>query len=317
MPLKGNTPFVPGYLNEMDGFSTMAPILFYIHGLKEGGGTGLDGRELQGPESIGLSVTSKSTTLLIDVEDHSLVPHFAELDFLDERRPLVMMQPASPLKHNTRYAVAVVNATGADGLRLSPTPGFSQLLNHHHHDGSTSRISDKRASHFREVILPSFRDAVPWYNGSDPSSLQLLFDFHTASSYGQLNILHAVRESTLKKIDSFDWFSDDNINLIKLIDRDCAKASIGRSFYAELSVPWFLEGYGDGNRRATMNNDPYIASLSDKVGKVKFSVHVPCSVKEEIMDPGSGKPIRAVIDWGHGVLFSRGETDIPNFFLHK
>mmetsp|Transcript_23425 Transcript_23425/g.36082 ORF Transcript_23425/g.36082 Transcript_23425/m.36082 type:complete len:1023 (+) Transcript_23425:161-3229(+) len=317
LPLKGSQPFVPGYLNQMDGFSTLAPILFYVHGLKEGGGKGLSGSELQGPESIGLSVTSKSITLLVDVGSRSLVPHFTELDFLDKNRPIAMVQPAKPLRHNARYAVAVVNATGADGLRLSPTLGFSQLLNHH--DKVKSGISNKRAIHFQEVIFPSFRHAVPWYNNSDPTSLQLLFDFHTASSHGQLSILRTVRDSALKRVStSVDWFSDDKVEVIKVIDRDCASTSIARSIYAELPVPWFLDEYGNGKRGATLvSDDPYIVSLSDKVGKVKLSVHVPCSVKQEIIVPGSGKLIQAFVDWGHGVLFSRGETDIYNFFLHK
>ena len=69
----------PGFLNDLDGFSTLGPLLFYIEGMKEGGGVGL-----QGPDSIADSVTEKSVTLLLDVESNELVHHFAEIDYLDD-----------------------------------------------------------------------------------------------------------------------------------------------------------------------------------------------------------------------------------------
>ena len=86
-PLRGGLPSNPKFLNDLDGFSTQAPILFYMEGLKEAHEhnrvVGLQGSEpqhdhavgLQGPERIEYSVTEQSITLLLNVDDKTLVYH--------------------------------------------------------------------------------------------------------------------------------------------------------------------------------------------------------------------------------------------------
>ena len=73
-PLRGGLPLHPEFLNDLDGFSTQAPILFYMNGLKEAHEQYSSGG-LQGPERIEYSVTAKSITLLLNVDEKTLVHH--------------------------------------------------------------------------------------------------------------------------------------------------------------------------------------------------------------------------------------------------
>jgi hypothetical protein len=59
----------------------------YIEGMKGSQGTPSIGL---GP-NIADSVTPQSITLLVDVTEGLLVPHSAEIDYLDRKRPLVMV----------------------------------------------------------------------------------------------------------------------------------------------------------------------------------------------------------------------------------
>ena len=59
------------------------------------------------------------------VDSHYLLPHTAEIDYL--LPPLVMVFPSSPSRHNTYYALAVVNARDVHEHRLPHTPGMQSL----------------------------------------------------------------------------------------------------------------------------------------------------------------------------------------------
>lgn len=50
-----------------------------------------------------------------------------KLDALDTEAPLAILQPAAPLRHGSRYIVAVSGALGDWGELLPPTPGFLEL----------------------------------------------------------------------------------------------------------------------------------------------------------------------------------------------
>lgn len=55
-------------------------------------------------------------------------PSGLQLDAVDSTEPLAVLQPAAPLKHATRYIVAVCAAVGEWGDVRPPTPGFAQLV---------------------------------------------------------------------------------------------------------------------------------------------------------------------------------------------
>lgn len=55
-------------------------------------------------------------------------PPPVQLDALDPSSPLAVLQPAAPLRHGTRYIVAVNGVLGDWGELLPPTPGFQELV---------------------------------------------------------------------------------------------------------------------------------------------------------------------------------------------
>ncbi|CAB1117427.1 unnamed protein product [Ectocarpus sp. CCAP 1310/34] len=149
---RGRMNVSPDSINAYDGFSTLAPILFYLEGMSASG--------FAGPGDIGASLQANSTTWLIDADTGGMVPHFAELDALDPEKPLAVLQPAAPLRHGTRYIVAVCGALGDWGELLPPTSGFQELVEASQADRTTKIHPDlrRRADRFSREIFPTLRN---------------------------------------------------------------------------------------------------------------------------------------------------------------
>jgi hypothetical protein len=340
--LIGNIPIDPTFLNKLDGFSTMGPILFYLEGMKESHDAYMTAvhqnsllkqpqrgiTRLRGHEELELSITPYSTTLFLDVELRVLVPHSAEIDYLDPERPVVMVFPAAPLRHNAHYAVAVINATDANGNRLPPTPGMMQLFD------QRPPSDTERLDRFLHTVLPALEKATHKmsFNGDsqhdwggpfgaflrshDPSSLQLLFDFQTASKATQLQPARNVRDATLAYIDkewSQPWKENNHVRAISIVEGDCEDPTypLARTIHGELDVPWFLTGFGPGYRDAILDSLAVESGVPTTIGQAKFVVHVPCSLKAAALHSGNNataQPLRAVMEYGHGLFYSRKEA---------
>jgi hypothetical protein len=284
----------------------VAPILFYLDGLKEAHEMGDNRNELQGPERISFSVTAESVTYLIDVEAKELVHHSAEVDYLDKDRPLILMFPAEPLKHSTHYAVAVVRATDEDGRKLPRTKGMENLLK--------GTNSDTR-SRIVESVLPALKRAAPWYSfAKEPESLQLLFDFITVSEESQLGPIRAARDIALETVEGWDW--KDHVTVVATEDPECDETNdhsfIARTIHLELDVPWFLSRR---SRYAFLDNDKIEGRRPVAIGKAKAMIQIPCSVKTASKEYGAGKQLRAIVEYGHG-LFNKRE-EMTDRFLQK
>jgi len=338
--LKGRVPISTDFLKNLDGFSTMGPILFYIEGMQESHEnylqllqvdpswsqrTGMT--RLRGHQEIALSVSPFSATLLVDVASKELVPHSAEIDYLDPERPLVLVFPAQPLKHNSHYALAVMNATDLFGNRLAPSPGLLNILDGDGPDGPSTR------KHlFKNVLMASLEAAthkvanqedVPgdgwggpygsYVRNHDPPALQLLFDFHTASKESQIGAVRRVRDLTLQHVGAQKWSNNwgNHVRLVRQVDGHCRDSSypLARTIHAELDVPWFLTGFGPGNRAATLDLS---SGAANTIGKAKFVVHVPCSLKQVVIqDPKmnvTAQNLRSVVEFGHGLFGNRDEA---------
>lgn len=303
--LRGGIRVHPEFLNDLDGFSTMAPILFYMEGLKEAYELHGSAIGLQGPAHIEHSFTNSSITLLVNVDSGVLVPHSAEIDYLDPGRPLVLVFPAQPLHHGTHYALAVVNATNVYGSRMQPTLGMQRLLRGDADDG-------ERFARYREIVIPSLETAAPWVSYTDdPESLQLLFDFVTVSEEAQLGSIRAVRDAALHHIQSQQWGDwSDHVNVIKIRNEDCSRNDTlaARTIHASLDVPWFLDTYGPGHRGSTLSPEALESGKPVNIGKAKFVVIVPCSVQANALNPLNGTPVRALLEYGHGLFYNRAEA---------
>lgn len=308
-PLRGGIPFHPRFLNEdLDGFSTMAPILFYLEGLKEAYEDGIDSDnefQLQGPERIEHSVTQNSITLLLNVDQKILVPHSAEIDYLDPKRPLVMVIPARPLHHRTHYAVIVQKAMDRHGDLLPPTPGMKALA---------KSLDVQRRIRYIEKVLPALNEAVDWmppdeaFVSEDMEEIQLLFDFVTASSELQIGKTRAVRDATLAHLAQPQWKWRNHARILKEEVYSCQDAgvSIARTMHVEIDVPWFLKH--TSTRDSSL--DPWtLANLDQlRLGQAKAMLQVPCSIEQAALGIEGGRRLRAIMEYGHGLFYHRGEV---------
>eukprot|EP00536_Pseudo-nitzschia_multiseries_P005505 jgi/Psemu1/238557/estExt_Genewise1.C_1030068 len=371
-PLRGGIPFRPTFLNKLDGFSTMGPILFYMEGLKvqherttktktTTTTTTTNIKRLQGPESIASSVTNHSITVLVDVKKGTLVPHSAEIDYLDpHNHPLVMIFPAGPLDHNAHYAVGVIGATttttttttdanggtgdGGGGVRLLPrTKGLAALFE------SETLATTRTRTRFVRTVIPALERAAPWFsfssecnnhdndNDNDNNTdhpgceLQMLFDFVTASEESQLGPLRTVLDRTLELIGNQDhWNWKEHSRVVAVEDHDCDHdegegegSLVARTVHLSLDVPSFLRhetrySVLDPRRLDPRNNRMDVdvdVDVGLNIGEARAMVEIPCSVRNETIRKGTGKPLRAVIDYGHGLFGSRAEA--RDGFLRK
>jgi len=299
-PLRGGIPFHPKFLSELDGFSTMAPILFYMEGLKEaheGAHNSSVSNSLQGPASIEKSTTNQSTTLLVNVDDHKLVAHSAEIDYLDPDHPLVMIMPASPLRHNTHYAVAVVNANDLNGNRLPVSKGLESALKAH---------GTPQHKRYVEKVLPALWDVADWTkHDGDPELVQLLFDFGTISEGNQIGHTRAARDMSLKYVGEWDWV--DHVEVVTEINHSCSLSDslVARTFHINLDVPSFLK---HRSRYSTLDHMALSSGKPVAIAKAKAIIQVPCSVEQAAFGNENGKPVRAILEYGHGLFHHRGEV---------
>jgi hypothetical protein len=318
-PLRNLRRIQPDFLNRLDGFSTLAPLLFYIEGLKEAHEADIG--QLIGSDRLSESVTERSATLLLDVTTSTLVHHTAEIDYLDGKNPMVMVFPAQPLYHDRHYAVAVINALDASGQRLPPTPGMRALLDGDAAKGQdfSSIYDENRERRYRDTVILSLERAAPWFQFStDPLALQLLFDFHTISEASQLGPVRGVRDATLSRIAKDDWNWSQHVRTNQWIDYSCddenGNSILARTIHAEMDVPWFLKSRGDGifrlPRAAVLDEAELFLRSTDRLGVAKFVVHIPCSIKASAMESNATvvNSLRAVMEFGHGLFGSRGEA---------
>ena len=256
-------------------------------------------------------------TLLIDVDSRTLVPHWAEIDYYDEERPMALLHPARPLKHGTHYAVALVNVTNfTSGERFLPTYGFEDLMACTDTPGDPFCDSERR-DRYNNTVIPALEEAAPWVSyRKDPKGLQLLFDFPTVSTQGQLQQIRLVRNATFDFIRSTTWKWEDHVRVINMQDHNCLRNDrlIARSIDAEIDVPWFLNKHGSGNRGAYLDDLVVERGLPRMLHPFKFSVQIPCSVWAGIVpERANGKipvqQINAVMDYGHGLFGDRGEAE--------
>lgn len=299
------------FLHDLDGFSPMGgPILFYVEGL----------RETKEAESHGMkpnlfptlpydfqdSITELSSTMLWNVEDRQLIPHTARVDYLDPEKPIILLIPFKPLNHATHYAVALINATDANGGILSPTPGMYRLFSKT--DSSSCSSDTQRLKRYQQKLLPSLMDAAPWLtfqNVSQPfPSLQLMFDFVTMSD-DSLYSLRTIRDATLEEISG----TDHQVTISKIQNHNCHrdKTLVARTIQGSLAVPWWLE---NERRDAILSSRALENRKSNGFGEAKFTIHVPCSLYAAAINDTTReqRPLRAILEYGHGLFYNRNEA---------
>jgi hypothetical protein len=165
----------PGVVADSDGFSPGQTILTQMPGATITG--------LPTQDTLAMSVTTTSPTILLNADTGELVPHFSELDDEIGEGPSTqtfMIRPVVRLGDATHYIVAI--------RHLPPSPTFKALR-----DGTAS--CDPSVA-LRKTL---YADIFAKLNaaGIDPSDLQIAWDYTTATQANNTQWLLHMRDDAL------------------------------------------------------------------------------------------------------------------------
>ncbi len=261
-----------------DGFSPGGTILTHMPNATVTG--------LPGVDTMALSVTSASPTLLIEADTGTLIPHFSELDVSgnDPTEEAFMIHPAFRLKDSTRYLVAIRNVVDATGTPLPANPIFAALRD----DTPSKDISVGRRRALYADILGKLKAA-----GVDTGSLQLAWDFTTASEENTTKWMVSLRDQALAFVGS-----QGPSYTITLVE-DNPNPWIRRRLTGTMTVPLYLTA---ATSPANINFGANGLPAQNGTATFPFLVHIPNSLV------ASGMP-GPIIENGHGLLGSETEGE--------
>jgi hypothetical protein len=282
----------PTYYNELDGWSTIGPLLFNLKT------PDVNASDLASHTNIPQSVSPSSTIYIINVDKNTLVPHWVEIDAVDyASNPSIMIQPSVPLEWETRYVVGVRRVRNSTGIPIEPTPAMKLLLDTAGPPAG-AEISTQRWNYYQQNVFPALAA-----RGFARSEIQLAWDFVTASRLRTLGRAEYMRDTML----STHAAKPLRYKINGIENADCSTSSwnttTGRTVYGEVYVPSFLDSTSrlaklprsvDGKRLERFNVTGTKAS--------KFIIRIPCSL---INNP---RPAKALIQYGHGLFGSRTEV---------
>jgi hypothetical protein len=265
----------PALFRDMDGFSTGQALLAHLPGATITG--------LPTQDSISISLSKQSPTVLIEADSGEPVPHFAELDATattDDDRSF-MIRPVVRLKDATRYIVAIRNVIDADGKPLAPSDAFRALRDRESH---THASIDARRSLYDD-IFDRLRGA-----GYSTDDLQLAWDYTTASRENNTSWMLHMRDDALAKVGAIGPEYE-----VKSIEED-PNPDIKRRIVVDMTVPLYLDKRGPGGV-LVFGED----GLPKQNGTAKYEVliHVPHAATKGT----PGHPLQN----GHGLLGTKKE----------
>ena len=201
----------PAAWNAQDGFSTVSPVLFTF------GKGPIDASSLISHGEIAVSLDPSNhamTTILLDAESGEMIPHWVDIDQYhlnygedtaeDGRPPLLILQPAKPLKHNTRYIVGVRRLT-VKGVGVAAEPAFGAVRDCIPPGcNPTAQLSKlqpsiawpkERTAKYNQLVFPKLEAA-----GFHRSHLQLAWWYKTVSAESSLGVAKHIRDQSLASV---------------------------------------------------------------------------------------------------------------------
>ncbi len=269
----GRTPF-----EARDGFSAAGSIVTHLPNATATG--------LPDPDHIADSITPTSPTLLMEADTGTLVPHFSEIDELptttDSTRTF-FIRPVVRLKDATRYIVAIRNVVDSSGTPLPVNPVFQALR-----DGTPSTdisVAPRRALY--ADILAKLKAA-----GVDTTTLQLAWDFSTASKADTTSALVQMRDDALATVGA----QGPAYTITTVTDNP--NSEIRRRIEGMMTVPLYLDMPGPGASLNLVNGVP----TKNGTAQFPFLVQIPNSLVD------AGTP-GAIIQNAHGLFGSLTEGE--------
>ncbi|MDI1435087.1 hypothetical protein [Polyangium sorediatum] len=276
----GRGPMDPEWWASSDGFSPGQPALTHLPGATITG--------LPTQDSIELSLSDASPTVILDAETGERVPHFSELDRslvaeADEERAF-LVRPVVRLADARRYIVAIRNVVDTSGKPIAASPAFQALR-----DGAAScdpSVEARRGLY--DDIFARLEKA-----GISRKDLQIAWDFTTASRENNTAALVAMRDDALMKVGAegpeYTLTSTEEFT-------EAENPRIWKRLVGMMKVPLYLEAPGPGS--SLVRGDDGLPKQNG-FAEYEFVVHVPHAAKQ-------GQKL-ALIQNGHGLLGSKFE----------
>lgn len=273
----------PKYLNEKDGFSTLGALLFYFPDVSLAGTVG--------HANLADYAAADAKTVLLDVDTGERVPHWIELDMkAPPGARLLIIHPATPLRHGARHVVGVRGLTTTGGAPIEPSPAFAALRDKVGTDDGS--VEGQRVRYNLEVF-PALAAA-----GFAREELQLAWDFVTVSRQNSLGRMLYMRDDVLDALGAEG--PPYEVTLVE--DEDCADpaVSIGRTVTIEMTAPLYTETDDPG---ALLTRDADGQPYRNGEKTVEVMLRIPCSLIDQ-PTPSFGR----VVQYGHGLLGGKGEA---------
>lgn len=275
LPLQVHRPIDTRPWTTADGFSPGMTVLTQLVGATVSG--------LPDENSLALSVTAQSPTILLNARTGQLVPHIAELDMSgdDPAQRTFMLRPVIRLDDSTRYIVAIRHVVDEHGTPLPPSPAFAALR-----DGTD--FPDASIGRRRALYADLF--AQLGRAGIDKSDLQLAWEYSTASRESNTRTMLAMRDAALAIVGD----AGPAYTITEVLDNP--NPHIRRRILGTMHVPLFLSQAGPGGKLVV---DERGLPKQNGFADYPFLVQIPNSAT-------TGTP-GAILQNGHGLLGHKEE----------
>lgn len=266
---------------ELDGFSAGLPGMVHMPGATIKG--------LPDPWNIGLSVTTDSPTIILDVDSGELVPHFAELDMShgDDARRTLLIRPVVRLRDGGRYIFATRRIVDAGDQALAPSPAFAALRD------LTPFPDDPSIDARRPLYADIFKRLGDAGIGRD--DLQIAWDYTINSTENTTGRMLHIRDHALAQVGAAGPAYE-----IKSVTEDCEEF-IALCIEGEMTVPLYLDSPDSGGRFVL---DDAGLPTQNGTAEYPFTVLIPHSAFTAPSTP---------VAYGHGLLGSRSQVKSGHF----
>jgi hypothetical protein len=275
LPQQGGHDTDPAPWTASDGFSPGMAALTHFAGATITG--------LPNENSLAMSVTAASPTILLNTKTMQFVPHIAELDMSadDDAQRTFMIRPVIRLDDDTRYIVAIRHVVDAAGLPVKPSPAFLALRD----GGSFPDLSIERRRALYAFIFAKL-EAV----GVSRADLQLAWDYSTASRENNTRMMLAVRDAALAAVGA----NGPSYTITSVVDDP--NPHVHRRILGTFHAPLFLDVATPSGK---MVFDSSGAPKQNGFGDYEFLVQIP--------NAALTTPPLAILQNGHGLLGSKTE----------
>lgn len=267
--------------NMNDGFSPNTPIIAHVPGL-DAAATNLP------PENdIAVSTSSKSATVILDLDSGQLVPHWAELDQRAESPDdtALILRPAISLPETHTFAVAFRDLKGAGGQPLAAPIGYRVVRDNN--VTSELRLADRQTR--MQPVYTALATA-----GVNRADTYLAWTFTVASADSLAGAVLSMRDDAFGRLNGgapkFAVTGERTTDL---------RPGIAKVVSGTFEVPLYLtNGGGPGTR---LNLSP---ETGRPVADGTFTANFVCSVPADGIKNGESSPVV----YGHGLLGSANEA---------